>query len=171
MFCKNCGTQLKDGSAFCHSCGTAVTAPKTQATEVENPASAVNSAEETLAQVTFDAPEVNATESTQPIYQMPQYTVPVDEPQDNKKGFSIASLILGIVSFLPCCCVNFITAILAVVFGIIGIKSSNKTLSIVGIILAAVAFILYIIVIVLYMFILETNTEDFTYFFGDNMYY
>ena len=161
MFCKNCGTQLKDEAAFCHSCGTAVTTPKAEPAQTEN----------TEAKVAFDAPAANGAENVAPIYQMPQYTAPVEEPQDDKKGFSVASLVLGIVSLLPCCCANFITAILAVVFGILGIKSSNKNLSVIGIILAAVAFVLYLIVIILYMFILETNTEDFSYFFDSNMYY
>ncbi len=165
MFCKNCGTELKDGAAFCHKCGTAVTMPKAE------PAVAENTAEKTEAKVMFDTPAANNTENVAPIYQMPQYTAPVEEPQDDKKGFSVASLVLGIVSLLPCCCVNFITAILAVIFGILGIKSSNKTLSIVGIILAGVAFILYLIIVIAYAFILEANTEDFSYFFNNNMYY
>ncbi|MBQ8337805.1 MAG: zinc-ribbon domain-containing protein [Oscillospiraceae bacterium] len=165
MFCKNCRTQLNDGAAFCHNCGTAVTMPNAEAVQTENVA------ENTEAKVMFDAPTASSTENVAPIYQMPQYTAPVEEPQSDKKGFSIASLVLGICSFLPCCCVNFILSILAVIFGIIGIKSSDKNLSIIGIILAAVSFVLGIITVILYMFVLEANTEGFSYYFGDNMYY
>ena len=160
MFCKNCGKELIEGAAFCSFCGTAVTMPKPEAAKPES----------TEQKAIFGEPEINA-ESTAPIYQMPQYTAPAEENKSDKKGFSIASLVLGIVSLLPCCCVNFITAILAVVFGIIGIKSSSKTLSVIGIILAAIGFILYLIVVIVYAFILETNTEDFSYFFNNNMYY
>ncbi len=144
MFCKNCGKELLDDAAFCSACGTAVAAPKAENANAEN---ACDNGEE---KVMFGAPETNS-ENTQPIYQMPQYTAPVEENVSDKKGFSLASLILGICSFLPCCCVNFITAILAVIFGIIGIKSSNKTLSVVGIILAAAAFLIYLIGGIIYL--------------------
>ncbi len=164
MFCKNCGTELKNEAAFCHNCGVAVATPKTE------PAPSANTAENFEAKVTFGEPEVNPVENTQPLYQMPQYTTPVSEPENDKKGFSIASLVLGICSFLPCCCANFITAILAVVFGIIGIKSSNKNFSVIGIILAAVAFVLYIIVFVLYAFLLDTSA-GYSSFFDEYMYY
>ena len=166
MYCKKCGTELKNEAAFCHKCGAAVTVPNTEAPAPENTVDNANTT------ATFGAPEVNTNENTQPIYQMPQYTVPpVEEVQDDKKSFSIASLILGIVSLLPCCCVNFITAILAVIFGILGIKSSNKTMSIVGIILAGVGFILYLVFLIFLIFVSETNSEDFSYFFDNNMYY
>ena len=162
MFCKNCGKELLDGAAFCHGCGAAAPAPNT---ESEKPEATCNTTEE---KVTYTAPETNK-ETVPPIYQIPQYTAPAEENVSDKKGFSLTSLILGICSFLPCCCVNFITAILAVVFGIIGIKSSNRTLSIVGIILAGAAFIIYAVLFVVYALVLETNTEDFSYFFGNNM--
>ena len=84
MFCKNCRTQLNDGAAFCHNCGTAVTMPNAEAVQTENVA------ENTEAKVMFDAPTASSTENVAPIYQMPQYTAPVEEPQSDKKGFCIS---------------------------------------------------------------------------------
>ena len=63
---------------------------------------------------------------------------------------------------------NFITAILAVIFGIIGIKSSNKTLSIVGIILAAAAFVIYLTIIIVYIAIVGASSGA---IFDEFMYY
>ena len=161
MFCKNCGKELLEGASFCSSCGTAVTVPGTENPQSEN---ASDKGEE---KVVFGAP-VGDGEATSPIYQMPQYNAPVEEKADDKKNFSLASLILGICSLLPCCCVNFITAILAVIFGIIGIKSSNKTLSIVGIILAAAAFLIYLIAIIVYIALIGASSGA---VFDEFMYY
>ena len=161
MFCKNCGKELLEGAAFCSSCGTAVTVPGAEKPQPEN---ACDKCEE---KVVLGANEANG-EATAPIYQTTQYTAPAEEQANDKKGFSIASLVLGICSLLPCCCVNFITAILAVIFGIIGIKSSNKTLSVVGIILAAAAFVIYLTIIIVYIAIVGASSGA---IFDEFMYY
>ncbi len=159
MFCKNCGKELLDGAAFCSACGTAVTSPIAEDTKAENTCD--NSEEKVM----FDTPEVN-NESTAPIYQMPQYTAPTEENVNDKKGFSLASLILGICSLLPCCCVNSVLSILAIVFGIIGIKSTNKTQSIVGIILASASLLIYLVIIVVYVIIMGEFSiyDEFMYY-------
>ena len=162
MFCKNCGKELIEGAAFCSRCGTAVTAPKTDSANAEI------ACEGTEEKVIFGAPEANSTEPAQTIYQMPQYTAPVEEVKEDRKGFSLASLILGICSFLPCCCVNFILSILAVIFGIIGIKSSNRNLSIVGIILAGASFLLYLVGIIIYISLIGASGGA---IFEEYMYY
>lgn len=40
MFCKNCGTQLQDGAAFCPNCGAPVASEGTQNAETSAPAPA-----------------------------------------------------------------------------------------------------------------------------------
>ncbi len=59
-------------------------------------------------------------------------------------GFGIASLVLGILSiFLFMCCVNYILAILAIIFGIVQmVQSKKKGLAIGGIITAAISIII-----------------------------
>ena len=37
MFCKNCGTQLQDGAAFCPNCGAPVASEGTQNAETQQP--------------------------------------------------------------------------------------------------------------------------------------
>ena len=74
-----------------------------------------------------------------------------NQPQKDKKGFSIAALVLGIVaivlSFLwyisiPC-------GILAIVFGTIGIKSSKRGMSISGIVTGIIGMIISIFIILM----------------------
>lgn len=58
-------------------------------------------------------------------------------------GFGITSLVLGVLSvFLFACCVNYILAVLAIVFGIIQlVKNNQKGLAIAGIITASISII------------------------------
>lgn len=62
-------------------------------------------------------------------------------------GFGIASLVLGIISiFTFACCINYILAILAIIFGIVQIvKNEKKGLAIAGIIMGAISIIIAII--------------------------
>jgi hypothetical protein len=66
---------------------------------------------------------------------------PVDYSQGNsgKKGFGIASLVLGICSVIVCCCSAFLAlpcAIMAIIFGIVQLKRKEaKGMAIAGIIL------------------------------------
>lgn len=59
-------------------------------------------------------------------------------------GFGIASLVLGILSiFTFMCCINYILAILAIIFGIVQlVKSKKKGMAIAGIITAAISVII-----------------------------
>lgn len=63
-------------------------------------------------------------------------------------GFGIASLVLGIISiFTFACCINYILAILAIIFGIVQIvKNEKKGLAIAGIVLGVISIILAILV-------------------------
>lgn len=92
--------------------------------------------------------------SDQPLQDNQQQYVygqqPGDQPQQDRDsvGFGVASLVLGILSvFLFClCCVNFFTALLAIIFGIVQIvKSKHKGMAIAGIITAAISVILSIL--------------------------
>ena len=62
---------------------------------------------------------------------------------DSKKGLAIASLVLGIINlcawFLPIC--GGPLAIVGIVLGVLGIKSSQRTLAIIGIVLSSLGLI------------------------------
>jgi len=153
MLCKYCGTTLKEGASFCHQCGQKVEAG-VAASQAETP---------------------NVSEPAVPLpvdYNQiaPQYVIPEPEQKDNS-GFAIASLVLGIVSIVVCCCgINLITAILAIIFGVLGLRSSKKGLAIAGIITAAVSIFFLILLIILYFIgIFEANAEMFD--FNNYMYF
>ena len=79
---------------------------------------------------------------SQPSYQQKQ------APND-KNGMAIASLVLGIVSIT--CCGGFVTAILAIIFGIMGRKEEyNRNYATAGMILGIVAIALCIVGIIIY---------------------
>ena len=103
------------------------------------------------AEYTANSYDAQPQQYNEPYYnqQYPTYT----EPQNNgKKGMGIASLVLGIVStVLCCCCTTPITGIIGIVLGIISLKKENtaKGLAIAGIILSAIGIVTYIILTVI----------------------
>lgn len=79
--------------------------------------------------------------------QFPAVNPVTPAPAGDKKGLAIASLVLGILNlcswFLPIC--GGPMAIVGIVLGILGIKSSQKTLAIVGIVLSGLGLIATIV--------------------------
>ena len=71
--------------------------------------------------------------------------------EKNKKAFCIASMVLGIVSIVMCCSygISIICGILAVVFGILGIKSEKKGMAISGITTGAIGIIISIVMLII----------------------
>lgn len=69
---------------------------------------------------------------------------------NDKKGFSIAALVLGIIAIVLCCIwyVSIPCGIIALVLGIIGLKSSKRGMSIAGIITGVIGMILSIVLVV-----------------------
>lgn len=79
----------------------------------------------------------------------------VEEPKKEKKGFCIASLVLGIVALVFFCLwyISIPCGILAIIFGILGIKSINKGMAIAGLITGSIGLVIStLIVIALFMF-------------------
>ena len=82
-----------------------------------------------------------------------------DVPPEEPAGFAIASLVLGIISLvLSCTMINIITAILALVFGIIHMVKyqSRKGMAIAGIVLGIISIVITIILIVVGVAVLAT---------------
>lgn len=69
---------------------------------------------------------------------------------NDKKGFAIAALVLGIVAIVLCCLwyVSIPCGIIALILGIIGLKSSKRGMSIAGIVTGVIGMILSIVLIV-----------------------
>jgi hypothetical protein len=69
------------------------------------------------------------------------------QPVEEKKGLSIASMILGIVGLVAWCLpiVGFPVCLTGLILGIIGIKKGGKGMAIAGIIMCAITLLLTII--------------------------
>lgn len=141
MICKNCGFDNNDQAQFCVSCGT----PLEQPVEQQN----------------YQQPNYQ-----QPNYQQQpynngynQYQQPANVPG---KGFAIASMVLGILSFL---CFPFITGLLGIIFGgVAKSKGYRGGMATAGIVCGVIGVALQLIFMV---FLSEIYTES----FGFSMYY
>lgn len=87
----------------------------------------------------------NQQQGYQNGYNQPQQYY--QEPADNSKGFAIASLVLGILSFFCC---GTVCSILGLVFGIISRKKNpvNNSMATAGIVLSIIALVLGIIFLI-----------------------
>lgn len=80
-------------------------------------------------------------------------------PANDPKWAAITALVLGIVStLLPC--MAMITGVLAVIFGIIGIKSSQKAMSIIGLVFGAVGLLLFLLIVSFYIYMIVNLFEE-----------
>ena len=73
-------------------------------------------------------------------------------PVAEKKGLSIAAMVLGIVAIVGYCINGYlvlICGILAIVFGVIGKKKGGKGMAKAGFILGIVALSIYVLIILL----------------------
>lgn len=86
---------------------------------------------------TIEKTETNVVKEEQPVQKQEtanNSNKTANQPQKDKKGFSIAALVLGVVAIVLSCVwyISITCAILAIVFGTIGLKSSKKGMSIAG---------------------------------------
>lgn len=129
MFCPKCGAQLEEGAKFCSSCGESIA----ETDNHEEPA--------------FETAPEQETSYTYTIPENPNQTVftPTSvSGTENQSGggAAIASLVLGIVSFVCCCC--GVIAIPGIVCGILGLNSNKRGLAIAGLIISSIVFLLWI---------------------------
>ncbi len=72
------------------------------------------------------------------------------EPKKEKKGFCIASMVLGIVCLVFFCVwyLSIPCGILAIIFGILGIKSTSKGMAIAGLITGSIGLVVSILIVI-----------------------
>ena len=77
--------------------------------------------------------------------EQPQTTQQTQNTQQESKGFSIASMVLGIISVVLFCFayISIPGSILAIIFGAVGMKKGGKGMAIAGIVLGIIAIVLY----------------------------
>lgn len=147
MICKNCGAEIRDSAKFCESCGSRI---EPAAERVEE------TADETVVEsVTEEAEESVEEEVERPYAEIVDDTEDTGAQWDDSPapggmiGFSIASLVLGILSICCCCAwtISLVFAVVAIVLGIIALVKnySGKGMAIAGIIVAVVGVLIALI--------------------------
>lgn len=191
MFCKNCGSNLKDGSTFCHNCGSPVNdyiVNNPQATPMpedipvfpQAPAQNVPPAHNyqqpmQMGYMVYPAPQIQQPTYTQT--QIPQqygYAPYPSVPEPKKSGgaFPILALIFGIIG-ISADWIGILFAPVALVFGIISRKKSKSGMSIAGIILGSIGITTSIIALIsmIYFAINGENPLNSFTFFDDGLYF
>lgn len=84
------------------------------------------------------------------------------ETKKDRKGLAIAAMVLGIVSIVLFCVwyISMPCAILAIVFGILSIKSNKKGMAIAGISTGAIGFVLMVLLYVFLIFVAGFGTFE-----------
>jgi hypothetical protein len=161
MFCLKCGRELPDEAKFCAYCGAQINSTTNQIPENKNPQ--VNTYQSVGA--------MNYNQNRQPI----NFNNAINGNKGNEKeGFGIAALILGILSiiFSFTMILSIIMGLIAVIFGIIHIaKKSRKGLGVAGIITGVFGIIISIAIIVCIAMLAseaENGRHSFDYNFNYN---
>jgi hypothetical protein len=153
MQCNNCGQTLAPGAEFCGNCGAKLVsapgaAPQPQPTPV-NAAPSAQTATPTAVPPTVAAPMQPAAATMAPSATVQPVATSYAVPRIPSNGFSVASLVLGILALL-----SFIfwpTAvlfgILALIFGFIGRSKGSKSMALGGIITGALGIVVSITII------------------------
>lgn len=97
--------------------------------------------------------------------------------KENKiNGLSIAALVLGIVSMVLWCAwfISIPCSILALVFGIIGVKKPGKSMAIGGIVTGSIALAIWVILFVgafMFGFMEGLTEEDYGHYYRSSYYF
>lgn len=137
------GHQNPDGAAFCATCGLALSQTPSP------PASWPQTAAAAPAQPTWSAPQTQSPSGWSSFGPQASLGTPAAAGYPSmgarpQNGMGTAALILGIVSLF---CFGFVTGVLAVIFGAIGIQkanngqATNKTMAMWGLVLGIVGLV------------------------------
>ena len=169
-YCIKCGAPVNEGQPFCQECGFALNAaaqpvPQQEPEQAQQapqqhqqaPEQAQQAQPEQAQQAQPEQPQQPQPEVSSYTYGAPQqpFQPPVHAAKQGA-GLSIASLVLGIVSFLVCCCggadtVSYIisavlvlvTGALSLIFGIVALskkaQGGYKAMAIIGVVLGGLS--------------------------------
>lgn len=103
-------------------------------------------------------------------------TQTTDEMPKDRKGLAIAAMVLGIVSLVLFCIwyISIPCAILAIIFGILSLKSTKRGMAIAGITTGAIGFVLMVVLYLFLFFAIGVGTfstiEDALEYYENNQY-
>ena len=151
MKCEKCGTEIKQESKFCTNCGEPVIKTEPEVIEAEPLIEDENIIQEEA--VEKDEPIEANTITIMKEQKKEVIDTNVKQAEvvnEEKTGLSVAALVLGIVAIL---CIfehgmlNFISALLAIIFGAIGRKKGGKTMGTVGMVLGIISLVFFVLVV------------------------
>lgn len=134
MFCKNCGSQIPDGSIMCSNCGAVVSpaAASDPISQAPQQHAYQQPAHQQMYQQMPQQPTYQQAAYQQPGYQQPGYQQPVYQPNayqqvrnpNDGRGLSITALVLGICGVV----LSWVSVINVIVLaaGILGIIFGYK---------------------------------------------
>lgn len=155
MYCRVCGKQLPDTAERCDECGT----PVNGSTGGDRERGSTGSR--------FDTGDGYYQDNRNQAGTDTGYYVgggePVYERQSGaRKGFAIASLVLGIIGLVATCCslftygaLSILFGIMGLIFGILGLKSQGKGMAIAGIVMACLNLVIGLLLLA--MVLASTN--------------
>ncbi len=163
MYCKVCGKELPDGAARCGECGTPVDGTYSNfGTGNANPDNNSNTNNTYSYGSTNQSGDSGYYQDNRSQYQYQQdYSYmgsqPVYEHQSGaRKGFAIASMVLGIIGLVSSCCslitfgvLNLLLGVVGLILGILGLKSQGKGMAIAGIVMAALNLIIGVLLLII----------------------
>ncbi|MCI8464318.1 MAG: DUF4190 domain-containing protein [Lachnospiraceae bacterium] len=164
MYCTTCGKELPDDASVCDECQT-VFPSGVQTEESETADSDRQGCEPENGRRpylnyrpfsgTYESRESEQSDSWRDDYRQAPHGQggysQYPESSPGQTGFSIASLVLGILAVCSCCLpiITIPLGILAVIFAVLGMKSINRGLAIAGLILGILALVLGLMMFVI----------------------
>ncbi len=95
--------------------------------------------------------EIEKTSNVENTKKQDKESKVIEEPKKERKGFCIASMVLGIVALVFFCLwyISIPCGILAIIFGIMGIKATNRGMAIAGLITGSIGLVVSILIVVI----------------------
>lgn len=149
--CINCGAELDDDQLFCDDCGTKQVIEPQPKSKKEKKSKSVpqqttisESDKQAIIQAEADAKARLEAKKVEKAKKQ-------EERKNNPKHLAVASLILGIISYLSIVTIiiPIATSILGIIWGVKGRKSEKKKIAIAGIVLNIGFIVLFIIILIL----------------------
>lgn len=173
MYCKVCGKKLPDDAVRCDECGTPVDGAEgyTGRNGADAHESAGGYAGGTDNSGNDNGCYYQDNRDRQTSYS--QYyngEEPVYERQSGaRKGFAIASMVLGIIGLVGSCCsmmtlgiLSLLLGVVGLIFGILGLKSQGKGMAIAGIVMACLNLVIGVLLLIM-MLVSMDLTANMTY--------
>ena len=125
MTCKHCGAQIKDGAKFCENCGNKIEEVVTETVEESVAEDSYKEPERVEAEVVEEGAKTDFSSDDIAAENETASAAEGLSVEAGPIGYSIASLVCGILGLLCCCC-GFFGLILSAAGVILGIISLNK---------------------------------------------